>query len=243
MADVTGGSAQHAGPDHSQQQGHPEGQVVGGSQRGHGERAGHDEARDPQVEAANQDQQGLAAGGEPDQGGEDEDRPDGGPGAESRQRDGAVDEDHDERHDLGGREPGLDRAEPGPGHPERGLLSPAGRDRFGRPIALGRQRVRQGQGRLDRPLAPRARRRARAAEPAAALPGDRPAEHDRDDEDAAVDDLQVRGVDRERGQEVLHQVDGERAEERADQAAAPADQGGAAEHDRRDRDQGVLGGA
>src|SRR5690242_17030149 len=243
VADIAGRPAQQAGPDDGQQQGHAERQVVGGSQRGHGERAGHDLAGYPQVEAADQDQQGLPAGGEPHQGGEDEDRADGGPGAEPRQRDGAVDEDHDERHDLGDREPGLDRAEPGPGHPERGLLSPAGRDRLGRPIALGRQRVRQGQGRLDRPLVPTTRRRARAAEPASALPGDRAAEYDRDDEDAPVDDLQVRGVDREGGQEVLHQVDGERAEERADQAAAPADQGGAAEHHGRDRDQGVLGGA
>ena len=70
-----------------------------------------------------------------------------------------------------------------------------------------------------------------------------PAEHDRDDEDPAVDDLQVGGVDRERGQEVLQQVDGERAEQRADQPAAPAGQRGAAEHDGRDREQGVLGGA
>jgi hypothetical protein len=65
MADIAGRPAQQAGPDDGQQQGHAERQVVGGSQRGHGERAGHDEAGYAQVESADQDQQGLPAGGEP----------------------------------------------------------------------------------------------------------------------------------------------------------------------------------
>src|SRR3979411_3222421 len=54
---------------------------------------------------------------------------------------------------------------------------------------------------------------ARAPRPAAAFPRDRSAEYDRDDEDAALDDLEVRRIDRERGQEVLQQVDGHSPEQ------------------------------
>ena len=189
---------------------------------------------------------------QPDQGGQHEDRADAVPAAEPRQRDRAVDEHRDERDHLEDREPalhgvehvphGADRHRPGRRRPGPPAQRRAGRGRVRRPVGSRRERVPQRRGRLDGAPAALPPDRARASQPAAALSGEHPAEDHGDDEDAAVDDLQVGGVDGERGQQVLQQVDGERAEQRADQAAAAARERRAAEHDGRDAGERVLGG-
>ena len=60
---------------------------------------------------------------------------------------------------------------------------------------------------------------------------------------AAVDEGQPRARDRQRAEQRLHQVDAARAEEGGDQAAATAAELRAAQRDRRERDQRVLGEA
>ena len=78
-------------------------------------------------------------------------------------------------------------------------------------------------------------------QPARPRPGDqRAAEHDGRDQDGAVDDLQPRRIDLEVREQVLQQVDRERAEDGADQPAAAARERRAAEHERRDGEQCVL---
>ena len=67
-----------------------------------------------------------------------------------------------------------------------------------------------------------------------------PLDHDGDDEDPAVDDLQPCRVDLEREQQVLEQVDRERREDDPDQPAATAAEAGPAEDDGGDRDERVL---
>ncbi len=109
-----------------------------------------------------------------------------------------------------------------------------------RPPELLERRVRHRLGRLEDPAPAPDPASARAPTPAGARRRERSAEHDGDDEDAAVDDLEVGGIDRERGEEVLEEVDRDRTEQGSEEAAPTAHEGRAAEHDGGDRHQGVL---
>ena len=78
-------------------------------------------------------------------------------------------------------------------------------------------------------------------ERAAPAPGcEHALDHDGDDEDEAVHDLQPRRVDLERGEQVLEQEDRERGEDDPDEPAAATGQRGPAEDDGGDCDERVL---
>ena len=104
---------------------------------GNGECAGNDIARDPEVEAPQQDQQRLAYRCQPDKRGEKQNRPGALPAPETRQGDIAIDEHRSEGEDLKDRIPCLYLAHP---VPDRDLMitgrliepRPVDRVRYGR---------------------------------------------------------------------------------------------------------------
>src|SRR6202042_636864 len=119
VADIARKAAQHGRTRERAKERLDEGDVVLGTERGDGQGARDDEPGYPEIEPAHQDQQGLPAGGEADQRREHENRADADPAGKTWERQRAVSEHSDQRHDLDQRVARLDALERGPDLAER----------------------------------------------------------------------------------------------------------------------------
>ncbi len=180
------------------------------------DRARRDERGDREIDSADEHDDRLPRAGQSEERRRDEHRPDALPGGEVRDRPRPPLEQGDQREDLQQLEAALERQQTGPA---RAALEGAwlGGDR-GRPVTAARSCCVHLTSR------PRQRR----------------AEHDRAEQDRAVDELQPIRGHRQRIEQRLDQEHDRRARDRADQTAAPPQQRGPADGDRRDRRQRVL---